>query len=92
MQVLKGDVQRLAMRASGLLIVSHTRDGEGIRDASVQQVGGYQGVFLCDAEFDSPEKVGEEPVHADHVVVGQGRFDVCRFEHALGPAGLPGGL
>jgi hypothetical protein len=69
--------------ARRLFIFSNTLDIEILRYGCFQQFDGYVSIFRTDTEFCSANKVGDEPVHADHVVVAKETFDAGRFQGAL---------
>jgi|ERR1700722_8938196 hypothetical protein len=79
----KADVERLAARTLRLLKISDAFYIEYFGDRLVKKFESHLCIFGANFEFDSAEKVGDKPIHADHVVVDEVSLYACRFEAAL---------
>ena len=87
-QFFKADIERLASGTLGLLKVSDAVNIESFGSRLVQNFGRRFRIFSADFQFDSAEEIGDEPIHADHVVVDEiglypGRLQAALCEGAL---------
>jgi hypothetical protein len=83
-QFFKADVERLAAGAFRLLKVSDAVNIESLGCGLVQNFCRRFRIFGANFQFDSAEEIGDEPIHADHVVVYEIRLYPGRLQAALG--------
>src|SRR5450631_337764 len=66
-----GNIERLAPRALWLFDIADAFNIQYFGDGLVQNFARRFRILGVNLEFDSAEKIGNEPIHADHVVVHQ---------------------
>jgi hypothetical protein len=83
-QFLVSNIERLATWTFRLLIVSDAFHLQNFRSGLVKDLVGGFNIFWTNLQFDAAQQVGDEPIHADHIVIQQIRFDPCRLKAAFG--------
>src|ERR1019366_1369473 len=68
-QFFVADIERLAPGTLRLLEIADAFNVERFGYGLVQNFAGRFRILDANLEFDSAEKIGDEPIHADHVVI-----------------------
>src|SRR3984957_7354209 len=83
-KLLKTHIQRIALRASRLLIQPHTLHVKAFKNRLIEQIPRCLRIFRPNAQLYASHKVRDEPIEPHQIVVAQEALDPSRFEAALG--------
>jgi hypothetical protein len=87
-EFLEADVERRALRAARLLVETDAVYVEAFENRFVEKLLSVDDVGDAHFQFDPANKIGDEPIQANQIFIGEKTFDARRFETSLGQQGF----